>query len=118
MIVDDERRVREVAQAILEHKGYSTVLAENGESGIESFEKHRGELVCVLLDLSMPDRRGDEVLKEMREIDPGIPVILSSGFHVEEVMSRISGPKPDCFLQKPYRVDPLVETVRKAVEGS
>ncbi len=118
LVVDDEGRVRDLAGAVLEQGGFSVLSAADGQAGVELFEAHHEELVCVLLDLSMPDLGGDEVLVEMRRIDPDVPVILSSGYDVDEAMARLSGPEPDAFIQKPYRVGPLLEAIQEAVKTS
>ena len=70
------------------------------------------------LDLTMPHMNGQELLKEIREINQGIPVILSSGYTEEDALKRFSGTGINGFIQKPYQVEALIEKVRKVIEGS
>ena len=68
----------------------------------------------VLLDLSMPGLGGVETFRRLRQIDPGIPVVLSSGFAEEEAMAQIKGMELTAFLQKPYRIRDLIRTVESS----
>ncbi len=70
MIVDDEPSVRAVAKKMLEHLGFDTVSAADGEEGLDLLRRHDGEIACVLLDLTMPRLDGRETFTEMRRIDP------------------------------------------------
>ncbi|MES2306980.1 MAG: response regulator [Gemmatimonadota bacterium] len=117
LVIDDEEVVRALATRILERAGYRVVQASGGLEGLAKLAAHRGEFGVVLLDLSMPDLSGREVLARMRLSDPDLPVVLSSGLDagsaaVEEVEGH-----PVRFLQKPYRLNELLEVVEAAVAG-
>ncbi len=95
LVVDDEEPVRDVAGRMLESLGFDVILAANGREGLELFDAHRHRLRCVLLDRTMPDLDGDQVLARIREIDPDIPVIQISGYGSLEQNG-------DPFIQKPF----------------
>jgi DNA-binding NtrC family response regulator len=87
------------------------LLAEDGMQAIELFRSNREAIDLVVLDLTMPQRSGMEVLRAIRKIDPGARVILSSG-------SPPSEPVPGTtFLPKPYRADMLAKVIRTALDA-
>jgi len=94
----------------MEMQGYTVVLAEDGVRAIELFKSNRKAIDLVVLDLTMPQRSGMEVLRAIRDIDPGMRVILSSGIPPTEPVPGTT------FLPKPYRADGLVKVVRAALD--
>ncbi|MGH7162383.1 MAG: response regulator, partial [Planctomycetota bacterium] len=117
LVVDDERIVRDVAGRILKEAGYEVLAAEDGATGIELLRRHGASVSCVLLDLTMPGMNGEQVCKEMRRLQPGLPVVLSSGYGETELLERMEGGTPDAFLRKPYTVEALTATLRKVLGG-
>lgn len=111
LVMDDEETVRSFASSALSRAGMKVLVADNGKAGVEIFREHSGIISVVLLDLLMPLKGGEDVLALLREINPGVPVILSSGFDETEAARRFSEPKPARFLQKPYTMERLVEAV-------
>ncbi|MEO5799154.1 MAG: response regulator, partial [Gemmatimonadales bacterium] len=118
LVIDDEEVVRSLATRILERAGYRVLQADGGYDGLYLLERHRGEIGVVLLDLSMPDLSGREVLARMRETDPDLPVVLSSGLDAGSVESEVVEGHPVRFLQKPYRLAELVEVVAAAAASA
>ena len=84
-VVDDEQTVRQLAQQALRRFGYTTLLAQNGETAIEIFAKCAADIHVVLLDTTMPAMSGEQTLLELRKMRPDIPVVLSSGYSEVEV---------------------------------
>jgi PAS domain S-box-containing protein len=118
LFVDDEEMIRDLGVQILTMQGYRVLTAEDGPQAIEMFLA-RGETVdLVLLDLTMPNMSGLEVLERIRKINPRAKVVLSSGHRADEAHSpeRISG--ASAFLPKPYRADVLTRTVREVLDGA
>ncbi len=115
LIVDDEEAVRSTARNTLEFYGYRVLEAENGRRGVELFSENRGRVSMILLDLTMPVMGGEEALRRIREIDPRIPVVLSSGFNESEALRRFETASLAGFLQKPYTSSKLAEKVRDAM---
>ena len=81
-----------------------------GRRGVNSRE-HNQVLSVVVLDLTMPVMGGEEALALLTQINPNVPVILSTGFDESEAERRFSGLKPARFLQKPYTSERLVQAV-------
>jgi CheY-like chemotaxis protein len=76
----------------------------------------KDRLACVLLDLTMPEMDGREVLEELRRIHRGIPVIISSGYSENQVLTLFSDEKPDAFIPKPYDFASLICSLRRVLE--
>jgi len=102
LVVDDEPAVRRLAVSALERVGFSSILAEDGEEGARIFMERQGEIDAVLLDLTMPGMDGREALEEIRALDPGIPVVLSSGFSEDVALNGTVHGTSVRFLRKPY----------------
>jgi FixJ family two-component response regulator len=79
------------------------------------FEKHAGEIAAVLLDVTMPKARGDEVFEELQRIRPNVPVIFTSGFTQDDVAAEFMGMPVVGFLQKPFGGAELLTEVRRLV---
>jgi PAS domain S-box-containing protein len=112
LLVDDEPVVRKVGTKMLELLGYEVRQAHDGAQALERLRGPEGDgFRFVVLDLTMPTLSGVETLRELRQLHPQLPVILSSGFNQEEAL----GPESDSalveFLQKPYRLDDLSATI-------
>ena len=106
LVVDDEQMIRSLSSKMLNQLGYTALTAEDGQEGVEIFRQHAAEITCVVLDLTMPNMSGDEALRELRMIDPSVPVVVISGYHEHEVALRFSGAAPPTgFLHKPFGLD-------------
>ncbi len=114
LFVDDEPHLRTLGQAILERIGYRVLLAEDGLQAVELFRQNRGKVQLVILDLTMPRLSGTDTLRELRAIDRGVRVLLTSGFapeQVTDVAEQVTG-----FVPKPYMPRQLAASVRQALE--
>ncbi len=117
LLVDDEETVRAVGRRMLERAGFSVVTATNGRDAIELYRRLQSDVVCVLLDLTMPEMDGEETFRELRRIHEAVPVILSSGFNQQDVVNRFSGKGLAGFIQKPYSATSLMAEMRRVLEG-
>lgn len=115
LVIDDEEVVRTTTKAVLERAGYTVLLADDGMSGLEVVNAHHSELDLILLDMSMPGKSGIQVLREIRELNSEIPVVVASGYSEEEVAKRFEGARMSGILQKPYTSVRLIEGVASAL---
>jgi len=115
LLVDDEETVRSAAGQMLEWIGFRVLAAGGGREALELLEKNAGEVVCAVVDLTMPDMDGEQTLREIRRVRPGLPVLLSSGYNEQEVVRRFVKEELSGFIQKPYRLNVLVETLRRVL---
>ncbi|HEY4015269.1 MAG TPA: PAS domain S-box protein [Polyangiaceae bacterium] len=111
LIVDDERNVRISTQRLLRGFGFDVLTAQDGPEAIEIFRSESARIDAVLLDLTMPGIDGMETLKVLRSIAAEIPVILTSGYGLDDEPKRGDG--PDAVLPKPYTAELLLATLRR-----
>jgi PAS domain S-box-containing protein len=115
LLVDDEDPVREVAQIILERLGFRVLAATDGREAVKLFRNHSKEIVCVLLDLTMPHMDGEEAYRELRKIRDDVRVILASGYNEQEITRRFDGKGLAGFIAKPFQVAALREKLREVL---
>jgi CheY-like chemotaxis protein len=115
LLVDDEEDVRRVAKLMLEASGFSVITASSGRDAIEAFRRAAEDIVCIILDVTMPEMDGMETLEQLRGVRRDVRVILSSGFTVEAIASRFAGHGPAGFLKKPYDQVQLSEKVAEVL---
>jgi PAS domain S-box-containing protein len=115
LLVDDEEAIRSVAKRMLERIGFEVLAATNGQDALAVFRNTADRLACVVMDLTMPHMDGDAAFREMRRIKPAVPVILSSGYNQQEVAERLVGKGLDGFMQKPYQLSQMVETLQSVI---
>jgi len=111
LIVDDEAAVRRVASGMLEHAGMRVLLAEDGKHALALLDKHPDEIDLVILDISMPGMRGEEVFAIMRQRKPALPIIISSGHPRTEAATALGLEHRVGFVYKPYHYKNLIHMV-------
>jgi PAS domain S-box-containing protein len=115
LVVDDEEMVREVVRHMLKKVGFSVMTAADGHEAVELYRQHSSEIVCVILDLTMPQMGGEETFRELRRIRDDVPVIVYSGYGEREVVSRFAGARALGFIEKPFQSMQLVRKLREAL---
>lgn len=116
LLVDDEETVRTVGKRMLEHLGFSVETAGDGREAVDKVSALGNALQVVVLDLTMPHVSGDEAFREIRRLRPNLPIVLSSGYSEREVRIRIEGIEGVPFIQKPYQVPTLRDTLRSVLD--
>jgi len=116
LLVDDEESIRALGRLLLERLGFDVMLASDGREALNIFNMHKEKIRCIILDLTMPHMDGEQTFRELRSIDPEIPVIMSSGYNEQDVVHRFLGKSLSGFIQKPYRISSLVEALRKVLQ--
>ena len=111
LIIDDEESVLEVLKHFLELEGINVITASSGRQGLARFREHSAGIGGVLLDLSMPDLDGKEVFQDIRKLDRDMPILVASGHSKEHVFGEFQGQQHTEFLQKPFRIEELIEKI-------
>src|SRR6202161_4803121 len=115
LVVDDEIEIREGLEALLTSESFQVTLAETGEAGLQKLEDQPFDL--MLLDVSLPDRNGLELLREIRRRDPQLSIILITAFgSIDMARQAFKGGAQD-FITKPWSNDELIAQVSSAIEG-
>ena len=117
LFVDDEEVIRKITKDILEECGYTVITARSGDEGIEFYKKNTGLVKLVLIDIVMPVKNGIDTCKELREINPEIKIILTSGFKKDERIEKLFNSEIDGFIQKPYTIEHLSRAVYDALNS-
>ncbi len=117
LLVDDEADVRDVMRQLLESFGFKVTIAINGGEAIKVFEDNPEQFTAVILDITMPDMSGVEVLQVLRQIYPQACIVLSSGYSEDKYKEKI-GRDADGFLKKPCTALELEATLLKAIKES
>jgi CheY-like chemotaxis protein len=116
LLVEDERRVREVTKRAVIEGGYKVFDAEDARTAIELFEKEDGEFDLILSDVVLSDFNGVELAKELTSRNPNLKVLLTSGYVDDKSNWEVIDRMGFRFLQKPYSIDDLLSAVKNSIE--
>ncbi len=111
LVIDDESLLRKVATSMLATLGFTVITAENGLEGIEKYAEHQADISIILLDMMMPVMNGEETFQKLRLMNPEVKVLLCSGYNEQEATQRFTGKGLAGFIQKPYRLNALSESI-------
>ncbi|TMA34000.1 MAG: sigma-54-dependent Fis family transcriptional regulator, partial [Deltaproteobacteria bacterium] len=117
LVVDDEEGIRRSLAGILSDEGFDTTPARDGEEALASIASE-GLPDLVLLDIAMPGRDGVEILVELRERWPALPVVMMSGHGTVETAVRTTKHGAYDFIEKPLSIDKVLLTIQHALEQS
>ncbi len=112
LLVDDEEAIQMVYREEFESDGYQVVSALNGQSGLEKFKEEKPDL--VILDIQMPGMNGVEVLRQMKMLNPSVPVILSSAY--QEFKRDLGTWASDEYVVKSGDLEDLKNSVRRLLQ--
>jgi two-component system, cell cycle sensor histidine kinase and response regulator CckA len=116
LLVDDEELIRTSGQRLLRALGYRVLLAEDGAEAVEIFGEQRSDILMVVLDMVMPVMDGVDTFLKLRELDPKVKILLTSGHTLEEKAAMLLERGARGFLQKPYTLDALAEGMYQVLE--
>jgi signal transduction histidine kinase/CheY-like chemotaxis protein len=118
LLVDDEDLVLDVGQAMLSKLGYRVITAKGGKQAIATFKSRSAEIDLVILDLIMPDMDGGTTFDRIHELQPEMPVILSSGYAINGQATDILRRGCNGFIQKPFGISALSQKLREILDGN
>lgn len=116
LLVEDEEDVRKVTGQMLRRLGFKVFTAKNGAEALKAFQKRARHAVCVLLDLSMPQKDGAETFAALRAIRQDVRVILMSGYSEQEATRGLHENGLGGFIQKPFSADDLAAKLRAVLK--
>ncbi len=118
LLVDDEDVIVDVGSEMLEVLGYKVSVAKSGWEAIEIYKERQNEIDMVILDMIMPEMDGRETFEILRSIDPGVKVILSSGYSADARSTTMMEQGCYGFIQKPYSMNTLSQKVKDVLEAT
>jgi CheY-like chemotaxis protein/nitrogen-specific signal transduction histidine kinase len=114
LLIDDDEDLRSVVESALNALGYNVTAVHDGAAGLEVLQSERPDVVVV--DFAMPGMNGADVAKQARQLCPGLPVILATGYADTDAIEQTIG-KDAKLLRKPFRIDELLEAVGEVVSA-
>jgi len=115
LLVDDQEPVRDVCSAMLRNLGYRVVTASDGREGLAYYRDAWRNIDLVIVDMVMPVLGGPECFRGMKEINPDVRAILSTGYSLEGAVQEIMNEGVLGFIQKPFRMDQLSQIVAATI---
>jgi two-component system cell cycle sensor histidine kinase/response regulator CckA len=115
LLVDDEEFVIDVGVELLKKLGYNVLEAGSGKEAIQLFGEWCDKIDMVILDMIMPDIGGGEVYDRIKEIDPQVKVLLSSGYSIDGQATDILERGCNSFIQKPFSMKVLSKKIREVL---
>jgi len=109
LLVDDEEVILEVGAEMIQSLGYEVLKARSGQEALDVYTEQGDRVDLVVLDLIMPDMGGGETFDRLKEIDPDIRVLLSSGYGINGEATEILERGANSFIQKPFRLSDLAD---------
>lgn len=115
LLVDDETMIVDVAKAMLKRLGYRVVTASSGEEAVNRVAETGDDIDLVILDLIMPGIDGGKTFDLIHELQPALPVILSSGYSLDGQAADIMARGCQAFIQKPFDLQTLAQKAREVL---
>ena len=103
LLVEDEEVVCDAATQMLNSLGYTTSVCRNGREAADLYQSKWQSIDLVILDLVMPIMGGKETFRALKDINPNVIVLLSSGYSLDGDAESIMAEGAQGFIQKPYR---------------
>ena len=113
LVIDDEAAIRESLEVLLTLEGYAVRMVNDGEQGLRVLELENFDL--VLLDLALPGQSGLELLPQIRERQPELPVIMITAYGTVDNVVEAVHAGAENFVQKPWDNEKLLADIRSAV---
>jgi PAS domain S-box-containing protein len=118
LLVDDEEMILKVGGELLEHLGYTVLIASGGDAAIDAYRAKGNLIDLVILDMIMPGLGGGETFDKLLVIDPGVRVMLSSGYSISDEAQGILDRGCQGFIQKPFNAKKLSRKLRETLDIS
>ena len=114
LLVEDQEEVKSIAKAMLKKLGFTVAEAANGKEALELYRQRAREITLVVTDMGMPVMDGYALFRELKKLDPELPIIVSSGFGDADVTSKVGRDDIAGLICKPYNFDNLQEVLKTA----
>jgi two-component system cell cycle sensor histidine kinase/response regulator CckA len=118
LLVDDEDIIIDVSRDLLEKLGYEVLTAKSGIEAVEIYKANPKAIDIVILDMIMPKMGGGDTYEKLKDVDPGVKVLLSSGYSIDGQASKILSRGCDGFIQKPFDIKSLSLEIRKILDNT
>ncbi len=117
LVVDDQEMVLDVTKACLQELGYEVCTSQSGREAIDVFSSHQKNIDLILLDLIMPEMGGKETFESLQKIDPGVKVLISSGYSLDGAARGVLEKGALGFIQKPFKLNELSQKIHTILQN-
>jgi PAS domain S-box-containing protein len=118
LLVEDEELLRDAAKEILSTSGYTVLTAGDGEEATQIYSQHKKDIALVVSDYGLPKIQGDELFKNVKDMNPKVKAIFASGYLEPHLKSRLLNAGVKDFIQKPYIPAEILKKVRDTLDRS
>jgi DNA-binding response OmpR family regulator len=118
LLVEDELLIQMMAAEQLKDAGFEVEVAGSAVEALQRIKLLRGEVDVAIVDIGLPDRKGDVLASEIRALYPGLPILFATGASETELLERYDGDPRIGFIGKPYLPESLVAKVREVRSAS
>jgi CheY-like chemotaxis protein len=116
LVVEDEKSLLDLACIIFESKGYTVLAAKDGIEAVELYKQHREKISLVFTDIGLPGLNGREVFTKLKEMNPNVKVIFTSGIFTDIKAALLKDGAKD-FIQKPYKQENVLRKIREVLDA-
>jgi CheY-like chemotaxis protein len=117
LLVDDEDMIIDVGRDVIKKLGYKVMTAKSGKEAIEIYKNKEAEIDMVILDMIMPEMGGGDVYDHLKDVNPDIKVLLSSGYSINGHANKILSRGCNGFIQKPFNIKDLSQEIRAVLDN-
>lgn len=117
LVIEDEQAMARLLKNGLHHEGYHVLVAMDGAEAIDLYKRHGHEIDIVLMDLGLPKVTGSEVIRMMREQNPGVKIIVTTGYLEPELKPELIDAEVKGYIDKPYSVDDVIAKLRAVLNA-
>ena len=118
LLIDDEEMIIDVGCGLLREIGYTVIPARSGQEALDIYRERYANIDIVVMDMIMPGLGGGETFDHLKQINPRVKVLLSSGYSINGQASQIMERGCDGFIQKPFNLQQLSAKLRQILDGS
>jgi CheY-like chemotaxis protein len=118
LLVDDEEMMQALGQELLEQHGFRVLVAGDGFEAIELYRRYSDQIALVILDLLMPNLDGGQTYLELKRINTNVKAFFCTAYTPEDIIGSLLAGEKLRAVQKPFRPDEFVQTVRELVAQS
>jgi len=116
LLVDDEELILKVGEGMLQKLGYTVLIVGSGEEAVKIYRSQQDHIHLVILDMVMPNMDGGKAFDRLKQINPRVKVLLSSGYSINGKAQRILDRGCNGFIQKPFNLEELSRKVMEVME--
>jgi two-component system cell cycle sensor histidine kinase/response regulator CckA len=113
LLIDDEKMILDVGRELLEELGYTVLPVMSGKEALDVLQDNPNKIDLIIMDMIMPGMSGSETFDRLKEINPDVKILLSSGYSINGQATNIMQRGCDGFIQKPFNMNQLAERIQK-----